>query len=524
MNKKILNIACAILSGIFVSAACCKADNEPLAPTKQISVAVIADKPVAVVSTRFLSVAVDMAQVVGGVFWGPDETASYAGSMHVPPFDFSRPRLRLLARELAPAYLRIGGTAADETYYNLSELPEAERSSTPPGYQWTLTRKQWDGVGAFAKDLDFRLLLTLNAGMGPRDTQNRWQPDNALTLLHYTQKAKMPVDVWELGNEINGYPLIHKFFLSPEAYAEDLKTARQLLGQECPSAKLAGPSCAFWPEAGDFSNFFEEFMEQGGHLLDIITWHYYPQQSKRCAIATRQATPTLLLDPDNLDEVDHWEKVVKNKTLSLVGSAPIWLSETGNAQCGGAPGISNAFVGGIWWLDHLGKMARQGQEVVVRQTLAGSDYGLIDDLSLIPNPDYWNSVLWKRLMGPRVLAVQLDKPDRRVRVYAHCSHNPSANEEARVNGKVSVLVINVDQQQAARVHFDAAQPPLWVYLITADDLQSKSIRLNGELLEMDPDGHLPELNGQQRNEPYLDLPPTSYAFVSMSATHINACR
>ena len=62
-------------------------------------------------------------------------------------------------------------------------------------------------------------------------------------------------------------------------------------------------------------------------------------------------------------------------------SADAWLSETGNAQCGGEPIILYRFAPSFWWLDQLGVLAKHNVKVVVRQTLAGSDYGLVDSIS-----------------------------------------------------------------------------------------------------------------------------------------------
>lgn len=60
---------------------------------------------------RFLGVAIDTAQVVGGKFWTPGGGVDgVGGSTRVPPYDFARPKLRELARALGPSRLRIGGT------------------------------------------------------------------------------------------------------------------------------------------------------------------------------------------------------------------------------------------------------------------------------------------------------------------------------------------------------------------------------------------------------------------------------
>src|SRR5262249_7276391 len=60
------------------------------------------DRPAAEVEPRFLSVAVDTAQVVGGEFWAPPGEGEGLLRTHaVDRFDFNHPRLRNLARGLA---------------------------------------------------------------------------------------------------------------------------------------------------------------------------------------------------------------------------------------------------------------------------------------------------------------------------------------------------------------------------------------------------------------------------------------
>ena len=79
--------------------------------------------PIAHVNPRFLSFAVDIAQVVGGRFWCAEARCDPVpgGGTPIPAYDFNRPRLVHLVRALSPAYLRIGGTASDQVYYDLSE-------------------------------------------------------------------------------------------------------------------------------------------------------------------------------------------------------------------------------------------------------------------------------------------------------------------------------------------------------------------------------------------------------------------
>jgi hypothetical protein len=67
---------------------------------------------------------------------------------------------------------------------------------------------------------------------------------------------------------------------------------------------------------------------------------------------------------------------------------------------------------------------------VLRQTLSGSDYDLLEDRTFEPRADYLASLLSKRTMGERVLAAA-SQGNVLVRSYAHCSasqaHEPAGS-------------------------------------------------------------------------------------------------
>lgn len=508
---------------LSLALACSRSPTAPPTPTRDGAVSVRLDAAIATVDERFLSVAVDTAQVVGATFWSPDAgLEGGGGSSPVAPYDFARPRLRRLAQELAPAYLRIGGTEADKVYYDLGDAPV----TTAPGkYKAVLTRAQWDGVNAFAKALDYRVLFTINAGPGPRDAANAWQPDNARALLEYTRAKGHPVALWELGNEANAFPIAHSldFKVSGQQLAKDAAVARALVDATTPGALLGAPSSAYWPVAGEFISLYPEFMAAGGgDALDVITWHYYPQQSRRCAIATRRADPELMFVPSTLDEIDKWATAVEAERDAHARGKPVWLGESGNAQCGGEPGESDAFVGGFWWLDELARMARRGEQVVVRQTLSGSNYGLLDDDTLSPRPDYWTSILWRRLMGTRALdAARGDDP--LVRVYAHCARAPAAP------GAVALAVLNLDRTNAVSLVLDAfSGDEAEVYELASREVQSSEVRLNGTALHAADDGAPPPIAPATARRSASGLRavfgPATYGFVVLPGAGAAACR
>jgi len=470
-------------------------------------------RALAEVDERFLSFAVDTAQVVGGEFWAPKGQGQGLLDTHaVGTYDFARPRLRRLAAALAPAYLRIGGTDADRTVYYLGDGPPPAPSG---GARWVLTRQRWDEVNAFARAVDLRLAFTLNAGPSARDDRGDWNPESARALIAYSQAQGYPVDVWELGNEVNAFPILHRRWLSVDRYAGDLARARDLIGELHASGQLAGPSSAFWPILGELRSFSEPLMDRAGPLLDIVSWHYYPQQSHRCPLATRRAKAGRMLSADDLADVEKWAARIERSVRAHNPRATIWLGETGGAQCGGEPGLSDAYADALWWLDEMGRVARRGHAVVVRQTLSGSDYGLVDDRTLEPNPSYWASWLWRNLMGRRAL----DAPSSpTLRIYAHCARETAPLARP---GAVTALVVNVDPHGPAEVELG---PGARVLRLEADGLGARTVRLNGVPLRADADGNPPALaEFVQEGVARLVLPPLSIAFVLLPEAGAPAC-
>jgi len=218
------------------------------------------------------------------------------------------------------------------------------------------------------------------------------------------------------------------------------------------------------------------------------------------------------LKPAYLDEAKHWAGRVTALRDAHAPGKPVWLAETGNAQFGGEPGVSDVYIGGLWWLDQLGLLARMGHSVVVRQTLSGMTYALIEDENLFPRPDYWNSLLWKRLMSPDVYAATV-AGDNSARLRAYC-HGTPGTEDGR-----TLLIINLDPERSASVIWPALDERPWeLYHLNAPDTLGNAVHLNGAPLGLTPEGYLPAINGRRMSasgEPGIRLPPLTYAFVAV---------
>jgi heparanase 1 len=241
-------------------------------------------------------------------------------------------------------------------------------------------------------------------------------------------------------------------------------------------------------------------------------------------VATRRASAGHMLTPRELADVDRWADAVEQAVDTHAGKAAVWLGETGSAQCGGEPGFSDGFSDALWWADVLGRMARRGQAVLIRQTLAGSNYGLIDEATLTPNPSYWASWLWRQLMDRRVLAAGPGSARSSLRTYVHCTREGAPGHAP---GGVTALLVNVDRHDGAEVTLPAAAArSARAFVLTERGLDARAVALNGRPLLAAADGGPPALAALARpaSAAGVTVPPRSVAFVVLPDAGAAACR
>jgi hypothetical protein len=190
---------------------------------------------------------------------------------------------------------------------------------------------------------------------------------------------------------------------------------------------------------------------------------------------------------------------------------PMWLTETGETACGGNPWASD-FIDSFRYLNQLGTLAKHGVQVVIHNTLAASDYALIDESTLTPRPNYWAALLWRRMMGTTVLDAG-GSPSQNLYLYAHCLRDQP--------GGVALLAINVDRtaSQALDVPVKSER-----YTLTAKDLLGNNVELNGRELALGPGDVLPEIKGESTTAGNVRLAPASITFLAMPDAGNAACR
>lgn len=284
-------------------------------------------------------------------------------------------------------------------------------------------------------------------------------------------------------------------------------------------------------------------------------------------LVVRPCSAARLRDPQTLDTVLRWGDQVRGivveasggLTLDPIGKTAsgevpvlaerhreeqrkvpaVWLGETGSAQVGGQPGVSGTWAATLWWLDQLGAVARLGHSAQCRQTLVGADYGLLDEATLEPTPEFWASVIFRRLMGESPWQVRTvesslinggaDGEETRghaaplpstLRVYCHSKHGGApAGREPCCYLAINLGTDAVNMQfptMATRAHMDMDAE---VWLLESGASDGRTLTINGLRPATEPDGFVPKIPGVRLATGNVELPAGSAAFVRADLRH-----
>lgn len=536
-----LTCACALLGPTIVCASA--AAGAPAEPSA--AVAPTALPRIATVDPRYQSYNVEMAEVIGGKFWKPyDATGIAAMPVHAaasaqggasgqvagqnpamfeqrPPIDLANPRLRKLAAALGPAYMRTSGTWANTVYFDAAD--GAGRATAPQGFQGVLTRSEWKHVIDFARSVDARLVTSFAIGAGVRDAAGVWTPDQARAFLDSTKSLGGHIAAAEFFNE----PDMPTYGGAPAGYgaadyARDFAVFRTFARKAAPDMQIVGPGsvgeAVLMPRMSGGLNVGrvrtqDLLSAMPRPVFDIFSYHFYGAASLRCASmgAGAQTTPEAALSEDWLARTDaSYDLYVKDLRDRFAPGKPVWITETADAACGGNPWAAT-FLDSFRYVDQLGRLARHGVKVVFHNTLASSEYGLLDQSGFAPRPNYWAALLWHRLMGTTVLDAGPSRPG--LHLYAQCLPEHG--------GGVTLLAINNSRSQAASVELPLAAQR---YTLSAAKLEGGRVRLNGRELALGSDDALPRLQGAALAAGRTLLAPETITFLAITDAENPSCR
>tara|TARA_R110001592_G_scaffold96331_2_gene276694 strand:- start:88285 stop:89775 length:1491 start_codon:yes stop_codon:yes gene_type:complete len=464
---------------------------------------------IAEVQVRYQSVNVEMCEVVGGDFWVPYhliDTAKVraegfsALKRSIPSIDLYDEKLRTLTKGLGPMYVRVSGTWANTTYFQNNDQPKL--TQPPVGYENVLTRKEWKGVIDFCKATGSKLITSFAISAGMRDEEGNWTPAQVKPLLEYTHSIGGEIYAAEMFNE----PSHASHGGVPEGYdaaqyAKDFVAFKSFLQTAAPNMKIMGPGSTgeggLMPGIDTTMTTDKILTAEPRPEFDIFTYHFYGGVSQRCH---GQLKPENAFNEDWLAKTEVGLKYYKEARNNYMPDAPLWLTETAEAACGGNPWAAT-YTDSFRYAEQLGRLAKNGVEVVMHNTLSASEYALLEQDTHRPRPNYWTALLWNQFMGTKVY--QAKSPVEGLDVFVH-------NLKSETKGYALLIVNPSDIPSPFEIPAPSEQ-----YLLTADDLLAKEVKLNGKVLQLNSDNSLPDIKGEVLTPGPIQVPPKSIMFLTI---------
>lgn len=491
------------------------------APGDTISVRAGSFPLVRKVDERFQSYQIGFSHLTGGETWKAYDALSNAPAKDLAQVrearaatDLSSTRLKTLTSALAPFYLRYSGTTANTVYFQDDDKPMLAKP--PEGYKVVLTRARWKEAIDFAKATNTKVVTTFAVSDGVRDGAHDWTDRMASPWMAYTRSIGGEVYAAELYNEPNApdYPHNPKG-VEAERFAKDFAAFRAAMAKDAPRMRLAGPGNATLGIEGGgmiMKPTPEEYASASPRArFDIVSYHFYPVIAQRCVPASspQSITADRALDEEFLARPDRQFQEIKGLRDRYAPGAPIWLTETGGAACGGLV-WQPTFLDTFRYLDTHARLAKQGLDAIFTHALISGSNGVIDEKTLEPNASYWAAVLWRRLMGTGVLDAGPNKPG--IHLYAHCQRGNAQG--------VTLLALNLtDRPQAVDL-----EAPAQLYSLTAPELQSRAVLLNGKPLALTKQDRLPAMSPVSVRGGHVMLAPKSDNFIVLPNARNPACR
>jgi len=358
----------------------------------------------------------------------------------------------------------------------------------------------------FANATNLQLIFGLNEIHGRTCPPNghcsgNWNTSNVEAFLTYLKDHQIgPIFGFELGNELTNSYDPH---LTIQENIEDYNTLNKIISQIWTNPQTRPP--IFGPSTDYCNQDTATFIEGTKSFIRGFSYHSYPGQSgsqlKTQLINLNWLKQNIILqDPHAHSDVciTTWQQIGKPAGIEL------WVTET-NSAYHDVNTVMNAFENGFWYLASLGQYAKTGVHRHCRWALEGGDdfsFVNISESTYSVLPDYWVAVLYKRLIGTKVL--QATSAFTSCLVYAHCGKS---------SGDVILIVINPSSSSIPLNLTGLSSLQREEYILTADNLDSYVIKLNGKPLYINADGSLPAMTGVSASgQP--KLPPYSYGYLS----------
>lgn len=473
---------------------------------------------------RLLSYNIEMTELTGGTFWAPytdgqiegtepfelggskDDVIRILRALHVkvPEVNLYEPRIRTLAKALGPVIIRYSGGWANRTYY---DFDGHTGGVAPDGFEYVLTRDQWQGALDFAKEVGGQILISVANSYGVHENgTGKWLPDQAKLLFDYTAAQGMKIDYAEFMNEPNllvGMQLPEGY--SPADYARDHDLFAQWLAENHPETELVGPCGADSPRSAVIGGNMiqmascDTLMEGWTIMPKIFSYHSYNGNSERGQFFGGYHGFDKALTEEYLAMTMDDQKFYGTVRDKYMPGADLWVTESADAACGGTT-WAPTFTEVIRFVDELCRFNLEDRGILFHNTLCSSAYGLLEAETHNPRPQYWGGLLFNKLAGNMVFDTA--EPIREgVHLYAF----------DRKDGKEGICYVYINNSKTESVELNV--PACTLYTLHADKLRSREIKLNGRVLTMPDANTMPDLSGDTLEAGTITLAPCTVSFI-----------
>lgn len=471
---------------------------------------------------RLVSYNIEMTEVTGGTFWKEYSPAQIEGTEEVPkivsftdissmmqfypPVDLTEEKIRCYAKALGKAWVRVSGSWATGTYYDFDGHTGGK---IPEGYRAVLTKEQWTNLLDFVREVDAKLLISVSNCPGDHIGGKPWTPEQAKLLFDFSRDYGVPIAAAEFMNEPNIMamtPPAENYGLAE--FCRDQDTFFRFVKENYPDVLLVGP-CACGDAITDRQKELqhamrayptEELMKGCQVLPNTFSYHCYTGISERgAAMGGHWSAEDALTEPylGTMAAAAAYYADLRDK---FCPGAQLWVTESADAGMGGNT-WGSTYLDVLRFADELASFAQITDGVIFHNTLASSDYGLLDHKTHQPRPNYWLCYVWNQLVGTKVYESGFTNREG-AHVYA-------ASRKDGQPGYV-YIVLNTSRTDSLEVQLPEGSQ---MYQLSSPALRSQEICLNGQTLVRSADGTMPLLQPQTLAAGTQVLAPVTVTFV-----------
>jgi hypothetical protein len=178
--------------------------------------------------------------------------------------------------------------------------------------------------------------------------------------------------------------------------------------------------------------------------------------------------------------------------------------------------VSDTLLDALWFADWIGIMAEEGSSAIVRQTIVGGDYGLLDPSTFDPRPSFLAYVMFRRTVERSRLETVADRSE--VKAHGFCT--------AGGDGRVTAVLSNPsDDGLAVEIVLEGtevASARQWT-VGAGSDLTATRASIDGHMAGQD--GTIPDTPGTavylEKGKAFAEVDPNSLVFVVLDPVATN---